>query len=163
MNALLASPIRFDISELAQAMAQSSASDAMRCQFKIPHWEILGNYMQPLTLSNKQVLIDQGALDRTVYFIESGTVSVHYLDAASRIRMALVGAGTVLGEGAFFSHAPRRATVQASGPCKLWGLSPMRYLELTNRHPPIALELMTAMAAVMAKRLYNATKRVAVT
>ena len=107
--------------------------------------------------------MEQGALDRTLYFVESGTLSVHYEDEKARVRMALVGAGTVLGEGAFFSHMPRSATVHASTPCKLWCLTPMRFLELATRHSPIALELTMAMGSVMAKRLYNRPKRVAVT
>jgi CRP-like cAMP-binding protein len=88
---------------------------------------------------------------------------VHYQDDKSRIRMALVGAGSMVGEGAFFSNQPRNATVQASGDCQLWCLTPMRFLELSNRHSPIALELTLGMAAVMAKRLYIRPKRVAVT
>ena len=163
MNAPLAAPFRFDIHGLAQAIAQSTASDALRCQFNQPHWDILSGYMQPFALTNGQVLMEQGALDRTVYFVECGTLSVHYQDEKSRIRMALVGAGTVLGEGAFFSHAPRSATVQASSVSKLWSLSPMRFLELANRHSTIALDLTMAMAGVMAKRLYSRSKRVAVT
>lgn len=163
MNAPLAANLRFDIRGLAQAIAQCNASDALRCQFSPPHWDILASYMQPFALANGQVLMEQGAADRTLYFIESGTLSVHYEDEKSRVRMALVGPGTVLGEGAFFSHQPRSATVQASSACKLWCLTPMRFLELANRHSPVALELVMAMGAVMAKRLYNRPKRVAVT
>jgi CRP/FNR family cyclic AMP-dependent transcriptional regulator len=146
MNAPLPAAIRFDIQGLAQAILHCHASDALRCQF-----------------NSGQVLMEQGALDRTLYFVESGTLSVHYEDEKARVRMALVGAGTVLGEGAFFSHMPRSATVHASTPCKLWCLTPMRFLELANRHSPIALELTMAMGSVMAKRLYNRPKRVAVT
>jgi CRP/FNR family cyclic AMP-dependent transcriptional regulator len=163
MNAPLTANLRFDIGGLTQAIAQCNASDAMRCQFSLPHWDILASYMQPFALSNGQVLMEQGAADRTLYFIESGTLSVHYEDEKSRVRMAIVGPGTVLGEGAFFSHQPRSATVQASSACKLWCLTPMRFLELANRHSPIALELVMAMGAVMARRLYNRPKRVAVT
>ncbi len=163
MNAPLVGNLRFDIHGLAQAISHCHASDALPCKFSVPHWEILASYMQPFALQSGQVLIEQGAVDRTLYFIESGTLSVHYKDEKSRVRMALVGAGSVLGEGAFFSHQPRNATVQASGDCKLWCLAPMRFLELANRHSPIALELTLAMAAVMAKRLYIRPKRVAVT
>lgn len=163
MNAPLTANLRFDIRGLTQAIAQCNASDAMRCQFSLPHWDILASYMQPFALSNGQVLMEQGAADRTLYFIESGTFSVHYEDEKSRVRMAIVGPGTVLGEGAFFSHQPRSATVQASSACKLWCLTLMRFLELANRHSPIALELVMAMGAVMARRLYNRPKRVAVT
>lgn len=163
MNAPLPNPLRFDIHGLAQAIAHCNASDALRCQLNPAHWDILASYMQPFVLSAGQVLIEQGALDRTLYFIESGTLSVHYEDEKTRIRMALVGPGTVLGEGAFFSHQARIATVQASSLCKLWCLTPMRFLELSNRHSPIALELAMAMGSVIAKRLYNRPKRVAVT
>jgi CRP/FNR family cyclic AMP-dependent transcriptional regulator len=163
MNAPLPANLRFDVHGLAAAIVQSNSSDALRCQFNQPHWEILAGYLQPFALNSGQVLLEQGALDRTLYFIESGTLSVHYEDEKARVRMALVGAGTVLGEGAFFSHQPRSATVHASSACKLWSLTPMRFLELANRHSPIALELTMAMGAVMAKRLYNRPKRVAVT
>lgn len=163
MNAPLASTLRFDINGLAQAIAHCHASDALRCNFSVPHWDILASYMQPFVLNGGQVLIEQGATDRTLYFIENGTLSVHYQDEKSRVRMALVGAGSVVGEGAFFSHQNRNATVQASGDCKLWCLTPMRFLELSNRHSPIALELTLGMASVMAKRLFIRPKRVAVT
>jgi CRP/FNR family transcriptional regulator, cyclic AMP receptor protein len=74
-----------------------------------------------------------------------------------------VGAGSLLGEGAFFSHLPRSATVQAGGDCRLWSLKPLRFRELSTRHPDVAVELTVAMAAVLARRLYNKPKRVAVT
>lgn len=163
MNAPLPSTVNLSIQGLAQAIAQSNASDALRCQLSPPNWDLLASYLQPFALTHGQVLMEQGAVDRTVYFIESGTLSVHYEDEKSRVRMAMVAAGTVLGEGAFFSHQPRSATVQASTACKLWFMTPLRFIELSNRHSPVALELTLAMGSVMAKRLYNRSKRVAVT
>lgn len=163
MNAPLTTALRFDIQGLANAISQSHASDAMRCQFTLQQWEILAGYMQPFALQQGQVLIEQGSTDQTLYFIESGTLSVHYEDDKGRIRLALVAAGTVLGEGAFFSRMPRNATVQASNASKVWCLTALRFKELANRHSPIALELSLAMGGVLAKRLYNRPKRVAVT
>jgi CRP/FNR family cyclic AMP-dependent transcriptional regulator len=163
MNTPFASHIRFDIQGLAQAIANCTASDGLQIQLSQPNWDVLAAHMQPFSLNSGQVLMEQGAHDRTLYLIESGTLSVHYEDEKARVRMALVGAGTVLGEGAFFSHQPRSATVHASSSCKLWCLTPARFLELANRHSPVALELTMAMGAVMAKRLYNRPKRVAVT
>jgi CRP-like cAMP-binding protein len=101
--------------------------------------------------------------DRTVYFVEAGTLTVHYEDSKERVRIAVVGAGSVLGEGAFFSHLPRSATVNAGSDCRLWCLTPLRFRELGVRHPQIALELTIAMSAVLARRMYNKPKRVAVT
>ena len=163
MNAALPAALCFDIHELAEAITHSRASDALSCQFTPPDWDVLASYMQPFAMKSGHVLMEQGSLDRTLYFIESGTVSVHYEDEKERLWMALVGAGTVLGEGSFFSHLTRRAAVHASAPCKLWRLTSLRFLELANRHSAIAMELTMAIGSVMAKRMYNRARRVAVT
>lgn len=163
MNESLPSTLRFDTSGLARAIASSHANDALQCKFAQPQWDVLAAYLQPEEARSGQVMMAQGAEDRTLYFIESGTLAVHYEDDKARVRMAMVGPGTVLGEGAFFAHQPRSATVQASTPCKLWVLSLLRFKELAHRHPAIALELTLGMGGVMARRLYSRPKRVAVT
>ena len=90
-------------------------------------------------------------------------MSAHCEDENAKVQTALVGAGTVLGEGSFFSNQPRRATVYASSPCKMWCLTPLRFKELARHHSSIALELTLAMGSVMAKRLCIPPKRAAVT
>jgi len=144
-------------------MAHSHACDALRCQFSTQQWDVLASYMQPFALQQGQSLIERGAVDQNLYFIEIGGLSVHYVDDQSRIRLAIVAAGSVVGEGGFFSHQPRSASVQATNACKLWRLTALRFKELANRHSPIALELTLALGAVLAKRLSNRPKRVAVT
>ncbi|WP_066263487.1 Crp/Fnr family transcriptional regulator [Hydrogenophaga flava] len=163
MNARVPTDARFDVLALAQAMRASSALDAVPANLSDAQWQLLGDYLQPVTLSQGQVLIEQGVKDRTVYFVESGSLTVHYEDDKDRVRIAMVGAGSVLGEGAFFSHLPRSATVNAGGHSRLWCLTPLRFRELSTRFPVIALELTVAMAAVLARRMYNKPKRVAVT
>jgi CRP/FNR family cyclic AMP-dependent transcriptional regulator len=163
MNARVPTDARFDVLALAQAMRASNALDAVPANLSDAQWQLLGDYLQPVTLSQGQVLIEQGVKDRTVYFVESGSLTVHYEDDKDRVRIAMVGAGSVLGEGAFFSHLPRSATVNAGGHSRLWCLTPLRFRELSTRYPVIALELTVAMAAVLARRMYNKPKRVAVT
>jgi CRP/FNR family cyclic AMP-dependent transcriptional regulator len=163
MNAPLPTALRFDIQGLVNAIAHSHASDTLRCQLSPQQWETLASYMQPFAMQQGQVLIEQGSSDQTLYFIESGTLSVHYEDDKGRVRLALVAAGTVVGEGAFFSRMPRNATVQASSASKVWCLTALRFKELSNRNSPIALELTLGLGGVLAKRLYNRPKRVAVT
>ncbi|MCW5654792.1 cyclic nucleotide-binding domain-containing protein [Hydrogenophaga sp.] len=163
MNAQLPASVRFDIQGLAHAMRLSSALDAVPLTLNDSQWPLLANYLQPVALQQGQVLIEQGVKDRTVYFVESGTLTVHYEDSRERVRIAMVGAGSLLGEGAFFSHLPRGATVHAGSDCRLWCLTPLRFRELSARHPEIALDLTVAMSAVLARRMYNRPKRVAVT
>ncbi|MES2977797.1 MAG: cyclic nucleotide-binding domain-containing protein [Pseudomonadota bacterium] len=162
MNTPVTAP-RFKILDLARAIDQSHAMDALRCQFSEPNWEILSAYLKPMLASDAEVLFTKGSTDRTLFLVETGALSVHYEDEKGRVRMAIVASGSVVGEGSFFAHQPRNATVQASGNSKLWCLTPLRFSELSNRHSPIALELGLALASVMARRLYNRLKRVAVT
>jgi len=163
MNATSAAAQRYDIQGLAQAMRHCNALDAVPLSLNEGQWSTLANYLQPVSLTQGQLLIEQGVKDRTVYFVESGSLTVHYEDDRDRIRIAMVGAGSLLGEGAFFSHLPRSATVHAGSDCRLWCMTPLRFRELSVRYPDVALELAVAMSAVLARRMYNKPKRVAVT
>jgi len=53
--------------------------------------------------------------------------------------------------------------VQAASACKLWSLSPIRFTELTNRQPQLAVEIALALGSLVSRRLSNRPKRVAVT
>ena len=163
MSVITVPSARADIKALASAMRQSNALDAVPLNLSEAQWNTLSGYMQPVLLRQGQALIEQGVKDRTVYFVESGTLTVHYEDSHDRIRIAVVGEGSLLGEGAFFSHLPRSATVSAGSDCRLWCLTPLRFRELCTRAPEVALELTVAMSAVLARRMYNKPKRVAVT
>lgn len=163
MNAISSAALRYDIQSLVQSIRHCNALDALPLSLNDDQWSALAHYLQPRSLSQGQVLIEQGAKDRCVYLVESGSLTVHYEDSRSRIRMAMVGAGSVLGEGAFFGHGPRSATVQAGSECRLWCLTDLRFRELSVRHADLALALSLAMAAVLARRMHNKPKRVAVT
>ena len=163
MNAPLRNPIKFDVHGLVQAIAQNQSDDCFNPVLSAAQWEILGSYMQPFALMKGQVLIEQNALDRTLYMIESGGLTVHYEDSKGRVRLAIVGPGSAVGEGAFFSRQPRNATVQAASPSKIWCLTPIRFTELSNRQPNLALEIAMALGALVSRRLVNRPKRVAVT
>jgi len=163
MNAALRTPIHFDVQGLVHASAHNQSMDAFHPTLTSKQWELLGTYLQPFALQQGQVLVQQNASDRTVYFVESGTLTVHYEDEKGRLRLATVEAGSAVGEGAFFSRNPRAATVQAAGACKIWSLTPIRFTELTNRQPALAVEIAMALGALVARRLTNKPKRVAVT
>ena len=163
MNAPFTDASRFDIQALAQSMRHCNALDAVPLSLNEGQWNTFASYLQPLSLSQGQVLIEQGVKDRTVYFVESGSLTVHYQDGRERVRIAMVGAGSMVGEGAFFSHLPRSATVHAGSDCRLWFMTLLRFRELSVRHADVALDVVVAMSTVLARRMYNKPKRVAVT
>lgn len=163
MNAPLRAPVRFDVQGLVQAITHNHSSDSFQPALSPTQWELLGTYLQPFALKQGQVLIEQNAQDRTVYLIESGNLSVHYEDDKGRVRLAVVGPGSAVGEGAFFTRQPRNATVQAATASKIWCLTPIRFTELSNRQPGLALEIAMALGSLVSRRLANRPRRIAVT
>ncbi len=163
MNAPLPNPLHFDVQGLVHAVAHNQSLDAFHPNLTARQWELLGTYLQPFAVRQGQVVIEQNASDRTVYFVESGSLTVHYQDDKGRLRLASVESGSAVGEGAFFTRMPRNATVQAATACKLWTLNPIRFTELTNRQPALAVEVAMALGSLVSRRLSNRPKRIAVT
>ncbi|HVR52290.1 MAG TPA: cyclic nucleotide-binding domain-containing protein [Pseudorhodoferax sp.] len=152
-----------DIQHLARAIAVATVDDRLLLELAPAQWESLAPYLQPMALAADQVLFKQGAADRTLYLIESGNLSVHCEDEQGEVRLAIVGPGSAVGEGSFFSRGLRSATVQAGVATRLWCLSPARFDALTQQRPELALAVAMAAGAVVAKRLLNARRRDAVT
>ncbi len=155
--------LKFDVQALIALIKRGTSPDSFMPQFTPTQWELLAGYLQPLGLGQGQRVIEQGAVDRTLYLVESGTLSVHFEDDKGRARLALVEAGSAVGEGAFFSRLPRTATVQAATPAKLWCITPIRFTELSNRQPAVALEIAMALGSLVSRRLMSTQRRVAVT
>lgn len=151
------------IQNLCRAIAQNTSYDAFAAALTAQQWETVAGYLQPFDISAGQVLIDQGTTDRTVFFIESGALSVHLIGDKGQMQLAILNPGSVVGEGSFFSRAPRSANVIATGAARVWRLTAIRFAEMSNRQPNLALELTLGLGAVIAKRMVNKPKRVAVT
>lgn len=160
MNAPLPSNLKFDMQGLIQAVAHSHAEDRLANALTPAQWELLAPYLQPVALAQSQMLFTRGDQDRTLYLVEDGSLSVHYEDSKGRVRLGIVTGGSVLGEAGFFANHPRTASVQAATACRLWGLTALRYTELSNRQPEVALGLAMAAGAVMARRLANRRRRI---
>lgn len=149
---------------LVQAIHNAHEADSLKIALGVPQWQLLASVLQPFTMEQGQVLIEQGTRDTTVFFLEAGSLSVHYNDVvAGKVRLAMLSPGSCVGEGAFFSHLPRSAMVQAAVRSKLWSLKPQRFADLAARHPNVAVALVMALGSVVARRVANRPKRVAVT
>src|SRR6478736_3869484 len=143
------------IQDLCRAIAQNTSYDAFAPALNSLQWETVAAYLQPFDLAAGQVLIDQGANDRTLFFIESGALSVHLIGDRGQMQLAILNPGSVVGEGAFFSRLPRSANVVATGSARVWRLTAIRFAELANRQPAVALELALALGSVIARRMVN--------
>jgi len=154
---------KFNVQDLARAIARNQDYDALDLALTAGEWDLLGGYLQPFVLARDQILIEQGTMDRTLYFLEQGTLSVHDVDESGQMNLAMVSAGSVVGEWAFFSSMTRKSDAIGSGPCKLWRLSLARFMGLATRQPALALRLAFAVGTVMAKRVVNEPRSVVAT
>lgn len=76
--------------------------------------------LQPLSLSAGSILLRQGELGDACYFVRSGKLEV-ILEAPGNAarQIAQAGPGSLIGEAALLTNAPRNATVCALESCKL--------------------------------------------
>ena len=151
----------FQLQDLKAAIRTAPEIDSLPNHLTDEQWGILGAFLQPRAVPAGEALFTRGDADRHLYLIESGTLSVHLMGADGKPCFALIGAGTVVGEGAFFVPRPRSATAQTTTVCRLWALAPTRFAELGHRQPAVALALTLGVAAVQAKRLLDVRRWVA--
>lgn len=148
-----------DLSALLLSIQTVATDDSLARFLSHEEWQLLANYLDVETLQRGHILTAKGALDRTVYFVESGTLRILYGAEPEMKAIANLGAGSVVGEGAFFSQRERNATVQATTTCRVWSLAPSRFEQLRKDNPTVALSLAMALGATAASRMLDLTKR----
>jgi CRP/FNR family cyclic AMP-dependent transcriptional regulator len=152
-----------DIGQLVSAVMANKSDDTLGRFMPASAWNVLAYYLSQDKVDRGHVLIAQGALDRTLYFVESGVLRVHYGTTNAGLQIALLGPGSVVGEGSFFSQIQRNATVQATQPGVLWSLTPARFDTMSKKDPATALSLAMALGAVISTRMLDVSRKVAVT
>jgi CRP-like cAMP-binding protein len=154
---------KHDLSKLLEAVGANKSDDTLGRFMPAAAWNTLAGYLSLEKVERGHVLISQGALDRTLYFVESGVLRVHYGSRNGELQIALLGPGAVVGEGAFFSQIPRNATVQATQASTLWALTPERFDTLSRKDPVTALAVSLALGAVLSTRMLDVSRKIAVT
>jgi CRP/FNR family cyclic AMP-dependent transcriptional regulator len=140
------------ITLLKEAVQSLNAPDAFRPRFNGAQWDTFGSYLQKHQLRTGDLLIRHRDLDRNLYLLESGNLQVYVPDAQRR-PVAILRAGSVVGEPSLFGETPRMAQVEAMSPLTVWALTRPRFEELLARQPEIGLELLRSIRSVMAERM----------
>ena len=78
---------RNDLSSLAQAISSTASADGMQMPLTQAQWEALGQYLVSVDLTAGEVLFAAGAQDRNLFVVESGTLSIHYLDSKEKVHL----------------------------------------------------------------------------
>jgi CRP/FNR family transcriptional regulator, cyclic AMP receptor protein len=153
-----------DIDDLMQAVQSLNAEDAFHARLTAEQWRTLAPYLTRHEIRAGDLLVKQGDHDRTMYFLERGNLQVFVSNGTPGThRIAILRAGSVVGEPGMFSEGPRMANVEAMTPSVIWALRGTRLEELAQRVPQIAIEVLRAAGAVMAVRMRaNMTRQVPV-
>ena len=142
-----------EIDDLVTAVQTLNAEDAFRARLSLENWRVLAPYLARYEIRAGDLLIKQGDGDRAMYFIAQGSMQVFVTGGPpGSHRVAILRAGSVVGEAGLFGDTPRTANVEAMTPCVVWALRGPRMEELAQRSPALALELLRAAGAVMATR-----------
>lgn len=152
-----------DVHGLVAAISRNT-EDTTLARFLEPHrWSVLAHYVKPSSPERGHLLIAQGDTDSKVFFVESGDLKVDMKTPAGLVQLAILGPGTVVGEGNFFLRSTRSASVAVYRDCKLWELDAASFTALSREHPSVALALALALGAVLSARMNDLSKRLAIT
>lgn len=162
MNSPSISPHLPDVSGLIAAIARNTEPGGLAKQLEPYRWKVLADYVHPIVHKRGELLIAQGDMDRKLYFVESGDLKVDMHGPKGILHLAIVGPGSVVGEGSFFSHLARSASVSAYSDCKVWVLAPSDFDKLSHHHANVALAVSMALGTILATRMLDMSKRLAV-
>lgn len=162
MNSPTASPQQPDVSGLVAAIARNIEPGGLAKHLEPFRWKVLADYVHPLIHKRGELLIGQGDMGRKLYFVESGDLKVDMHGPKGIIHLAIVGPGSVVGEGSFFSHLARSASVSAYSDCKVWVLTPADFDKLSHDNAGVALAVSMALGTILATRMLDISKRLAV-
>ena len=149
-----------DINDLVQAIQTLNSEDAFKARLSPEQWRIVAPYLTRHELRSGDLLIKQGDTDRSTYFLSQGSLQVFVTGGApGSSRIAILRAGSIVGEPGLFSDGYRMANVEAMTACVVWALRGPRLEELAQRSPALALELLRAAGGVMATRMRAAMSK----
>jgi len=140
------------VEQLVEAIGALDAKDALQCKLTLQEWKALAPYLSIRFLKAGDPLMQEGDSERELFILADGELQVSILGNT----IATLKPGTVVGEGTFFSGAPRSATVTPSQPGVAWGLNWEKFDALTHKHPKLAVDLIKGLAAVLAVRMREA-------
>jgi CRP/FNR family transcriptional regulator, cyclic AMP receptor protein len=144
-------------------LSATSGEGLLLAGWRDEDWAELFRFTEVRNIKAGDALIRHGEPDRTLYFILRGELEivVRSSDGLTMGRVARVGAGSVLGELAFFDGGPRSAAAWAIGDCKVAAMTPDQYTAFEQNHLKHARDLLFAMGRILALRLRRTNARVA--
>ena len=96
-----------------------------------------------ITMTAGTMIVDQGQTGREAFVIVSGDITIK----RSGRKIAMLGAGDVVGELSLLDHGPRTASAICATDCTLLVIDQRRFLGVLDDVPTIAHKLMGVLAS----------------
>lgn len=100
--------------------------------------ENLASRSRSVSLTDGEVLVEQGDTADKVYFVESGRMSASKATPQGDVVVGTVEAGHVIGEVTVVAGGLRTATLRASGPVEVLEIERVDFEDWLNSHPEMA-------------------------
>lgn len=116
---------------------------------------------EKLHLQAGELLFEQGQEAYAMYLIQSGEVHVRAAsELGEDVVLAMLGAGTIVGELALIDGGPRSATVESLGDCVVYRLSREAFAAQRKRFSPAAYKVIFNLATTIDSRRRQAEARI---
>jgi CRP/FNR family transcriptional regulator, cyclic AMP receptor protein len=125
-------------------------------------WNKLLNRTRPQLYRTSEVVIQRGAVDRSLFLVVAGSleVGITHVDGVSIAPLAKVTPGSVIGEQSFFDGQPRSANVWGVSDGELLRIEFEDFNRFSHEEPGLGRDLVFAVGRVLSSRLRNTTFRV---
>lgn len=120
------------------------------------------SYLEEVQLPEGEYLFHQGDDPQSLYFVESGQVStLSELDGGQTQRVQTLGAGTIVGEIAFYTKSPYETSAVADRSSKLYRLGVSELQCMQQSDPKAAAAFSEFALSLFANRLTYANNKIA--
>ena len=146
----------------AEGLPAAALDTLLLPEWGVDDWRKLLSGTSVVAYRTSEVVIQRGVTDRALYFVAAGVleVGVSQFDGVTIAPLARIGAGSVIGEQAFFDGLARSANVWAMTEGVLLRWDYETYKRFGAEEPQLARDLLFAVARVLSVRLRNTTVRV---
>jgi CRP/FNR family transcriptional regulator, cyclic AMP receptor protein len=111
--------------------------------------------------TNGAVLFVEGMTGEVLYLIRSGQVEIVKMGKdAKEVVLATLQAGEFLGEMSLMDNLPRTATARIKGEAVCLAMTRKAFVQLTEKHPGIAVKLLTKFLRTANDRLRKANESI---
>jgi SulP family sulfate permease len=124
--------------------------------------DVLERKLARRTFKKGDIIVKEGDIDRNLFFLVKGLVSVRiHLPQTDRFkRLVTYSAGVTFGEMAFLDGSPRSADVWSDEDAETFVLSPAEFEVLQTENPRVAIKLIRNMVLEISERLRQRTEEV---